>query len=103
MNPFIEAIFERHQDNTLFIDIMFINNAPFLVTTSQGIHFRTVEALTDKNVPTIEKKLQYVFQIFHHRGFQISTLMADIEFEAFRPWYPMLNLFVKGEHIPAFK
>ena len=96
MDPVTEAIFERHQYVTLFIDIIFVNNAPFLFKTSQGVHFRTVEALTEKNVPTIKTKLQYVFQLFHHRGFQISTLMADIEFEAFRPWYPMLNLFVKG-------
>ena len=93
-------IMRIHQRITLTVDIMFVNTIPFLVTMSRNMHFGTVEALPNRQTSTIKSKLQSVFQLYQHRGFIIDALLADGEFEAIRPWFPMLNCCAADEHIP---
>jgi hypothetical protein len=48
------SIMERYQKAVMATDIMFINELPFLVTITCGIHFGTIEFLENRQVPTIE-------------------------------------------------
>ena len=59
-------IMSLHKNVTLCIDIMFINKIPFLVTISRNLKFRTVEALDNRQVPTICKKLQSIVKLYEH-------------------------------------
>ena len=56
-------IMERHKRTVLAIDIMFVNSIPFLVTVSRKLHFGTVEALPNQQIPTIKDKLRAVARI----------------------------------------
>ena len=84
-------ILSIHRDITLAIDIMFINKIPFLVTTSRNLKFGMVEALKKLQIPTIMNKLKSIIKLYEHRGFQVTVILADPEFEQLRPWFPMLN------------
>ena len=64
------------------MDIMFINKVAFLVTTSQGLRFGTVENLHNRQVPTVAKALVQVCQKYGRRGFQVNVVNADPEFVA---------------------
>eukprot|EP00957_Ditylum_brightwellii_P126491 9641993-Ditylum_brightwellii.AAC.1 len=38
--------------------------------------------------------------MYRHRGFKITTILADTEFEALRPHFPMINTSAADEHVP---
>jgi len=49
-NEFPEGMLEKHGDMTLAIDIMYINQIPFVMPMSQAIHFGTAELTKKKNI-----------------------------------------------------
>ena len=93
-------ILSFHHDITLAIDIMFNNKLPFLVTTSRNLKFGTVEALNNKQIPMIINKLKSIIKLYEHRGFWVTVILADPEFEPLLPWFPMLSCCGADEHIP---
>ena len=93
-------ILSIHCDITLAIHIMFINKIPFLVTTSWNLKFGMVEALNNWQIPTIIDKLKSIIKLYEHRGFWVTVILADLEFEPLHPWFPMLNCCGANEHIP---
>ena len=100
LHPVPPCILQLHSEFTLAIDIMFVNKIPFLVTTSCKIHFGTVEALPNRQMLTVVAKIQSVVNTYQHRGFKISTILADNEFDPIRPWFPCLNTCAAREHVP---
>ena len=96
-------ILEIHWDMVLSVDIMFVNKIPFLVTSSCNIHFNTVENLPNRQVGTVATCLKKVTQLYHHRGFRITSITCDPEFKALRPSFPMLNCCAAGKHVPEIK
>ena len=98
--PVLDDILKLHKHVTLAIDVMFVNKIPFLITTSRNLHFGTVEALPDRKLNTIVIKLRSVINMYRHRGFIVSTLLVDGEFEPIRPWFPQLNTCAENEHVP---
>ena len=87
----------------LSLDIMFVNKIPFLVTSSCNIHFSTVESLPNHQVGTVATYLKKVIRLYHNRGFHITSITCDPEFEALRPSFPMLNCCMAGEHVPEIE
>jgi len=53
------------------MDIMYINQIPFIVMTSRAIHFGTDEMIKDKKKATIIKSFQQGINIYHRRGIKI--------------------------------
>ena len=98
--PVPDEIMKIHKQICLAIDVMFVNKIPFLVTTSRKIHFGTVEALPDRKINTVANKLKSVLNLYKHRGFNISSILADGEFEKLRPWFPQINTCAENEHVP---
>jgi hypothetical protein len=101
ITPVLHDILATHHHIHLTVDIIYINKLPFLITYSRSLHFGTVELLDNCQIPTICKKLQSVFNLYHHHGFTITKLYADPEFEALRPWFPCLDICGgANDHIP---
>ena len=94
------SIMEVHRCITLAIDVMFINKVAFLITTSRNLKFGTVEAISNRQITTIIAKLRSVCQVYHHRGFQVSVILGDPEFEPIRGSFPHLNCCAADEHVP---
>ena len=94
------SIMDVHHAVTLAIDIMFINKVAFLVTTSRNLKFGTVEALSNRQITTIIAKVKSVCQIYHHRGFRVTMILGDPEFEPIRVTFPQLNCCAADEHVP---
>jgi hypothetical protein len=57
------SILARYQ-KIIAVDIMFVNKIPFLITTSRGLHFGTVENLPNRQVPTVVSGLTRVLQVY---------------------------------------
>ena len=100
IEPVPPEILKLHKDVTIAIDVMFVNKVPFLITTSRNLHFGTVEALPDRKLNTVVSKLRSVVNTYHHRGFSVTSILADGEFEPIRPWFPSLNTCAENEHMP---
>ena len=100
VDPVPSEVLERHQSLDLAIDIMFVNKIPFFITMTRGLRFGTVEALPNRQIPTIVASLQTVIKMYRHRGFSIRTILSDPEFEVLRPSFPTLNCCAAGEHVP---
>jgi hypothetical protein len=100
IDPVPVEVLEQFNKVTLVIDIMFINKVPFFITTSRGIQFGTVEALPNRQVPTVKDALRKVVELYRSRGLIVEVILADNEFEPLRPWFPMLNTCAANEHVP---
>ena len=100
IDPVPEQIMRLHNNIHLAGDIFFINNLAFLLTMSRGVRFLTVEFLGSRQIDQIRKSLKSVMQVYHHRGFKITSLHADHEFEPLRPYFPMLTTTGADDHVP---
>ena len=98
--PVPPEILARHHDITLAIDIMFVNKIPFLVTVSRNLKFVTVEDLPNRKATTVRDKLRAVLRMYRHRGFKVTSLLGDQEFEALREFFPFINTCGADEHVP---
>ena len=94
------AIMDIHHSVTLAIDVMFINKVAFLITTSRNLKFGTVEEISNHQITTIIAKLKSVCQIYHHRGFHVTVILCDPEFEPIQATFPQLNCCAGDEHVP---
>jgi len=71
----------EHGNVTIAIDIMYINGIPFMMTTSQAIHFGTAEMIKNEMKWTIIKSIQQIIDTYHGRGFKIKHILGDRQFE----------------------
>ena len=77
-------IIEHHRSVTLEADIMYINEIPFVVTTSKSIHFHTAELIKNEKSATIATSIKQVIQLYRRRGFNVQCLHGDGQFEHIR-------------------
>ena len=99
--------FDINKRVKLYIDIMYICGGLFLHTKSKDIDYITIHYLPDKKITTIAKKLKYVIRIYLSRGFIITNVFSDNEFNhdkyqsLFMP--AILHVCATGEHVPIIK
>ena len=102
--PVPKDILSLYRAVTMCIDIMFINKLPFLVTVSRHIKFTTIKMLTNRQEQAISKCLTKVMQLYGSRGFLVTMVHADSEFEVIRPQLAAagsgLNVCSVDEHVP---
>jgi hypothetical protein len=74
-------IVEKCKNIRLFLDIFWVNGNPFYHTISEHIKFRTVSAIKNRFKNTLKVEAQAVMQLYRSRGFEITRVEADQEFE----------------------
>jgi hypothetical protein len=79
---------------------MFVNKVPFFITLSREIKFGTVKSLPNCQIAIFKNCLRKVIKLYRHRGLIVSSVLADIEFESLRPWFPLVNTAAANEHVP---
>jgi hypothetical protein len=104
LNDLPLEIMSQYRDVTLVGDIFFVNKIMFFVTRSRHIQFSTVETIVNRKPETIIKAFQNVFNIYRRRGFRITHLIVDGEYECLRGHMSSLaitlNTTSKAEHVP---
>jgi len=89
------------------VDIMYINEIPFIMTTSRTIHFGTAELIKNETKSTIIKSLQQIINTYHGRGFKIKHILGDRQFECIRSHIECqgihLNITGRDEHVPKIE
>ena len=98
-----------HKEVFLTADIFFVNKIPFFLTLSRKICFTAVNHLANRTVPEIFKAFKEIYQFYLQRGFRITTVHADGEFEPLKaliaslPGGPTVNLASAHEHVPEIE
>ncbi len=102
--PIPKRIRERHQDVSLSIDLMFVQNLAMLVMVSKYIKYTTIKTLQSHSVQEVEWELHHVCSLYCHHGFCMKTIHADLEFNPMRPVLLDMgigyNEVAATEHIP---
>jgi hypothetical protein len=83
-NNLPKQLMENYRDITLCIDIMFVNHIPFFLSISKNIRFITAEVLDNRKLGSLVNALQRINGIYRKRGFCITNIFSDGEFECTR-------------------
>jgi len=67
----------EHGNVTIAIDIMYINEILFMMTTSCTIHFSTAEMIKNETKSTIIKSIQQIIDTYHGRGLRVKHVLGD--------------------------
>ena len=76
-----KELITKHQDITLCIDIMFINEMPFLSTISRHLKYRTIQWLETRTAASYRSALDVIFRQYNKANFRIATIHCDAEFK----------------------
>ena len=98
------SLMSQYRQVTLAADIMFVNKIAFFVTISRNIKFGTVEMLLNQQNKMILAAIKQVIKIYKKRGFVVSTLLMDGQFDSLRgdlaEMQITLNTVSNDEHVP---
>ena len=96
------AILERHQLVTLAVDVMFVNEVPFLVSVARGLNLVTAKFTPSRTAKQLAAGITRIIDLYARGGFQVGTVLMDNEFEKLRNLVPILaiNSTVAKEHVP---
>ena len=82
------------------MDILFVNNKPFLLSMSRRLKFMAIEALPNRQIKTIKEKISKICMLYQGRGFAVDSIYANSEFEPLRPDFPFINTSNADNHQP---
>ena len=80
-----DNILKHYQDIVICVDVMFVQKVPFLYTISRYI--KTITLLSGKARVKSEELLyglQHVIKLYQLRGFNVVSIIGDLEFEPIR-------------------
>jgi len=86
----------RHRNVTFTIDIMYINEIPFVITTSRAIHFGMAELVKNEKSKTTMPAIKQVIDALQARG----ILMRHIHIRNVERIGIILNITGHDEHVP---
>lgn len=102
--PVPSTIMSQYRDVIIGADIMFVNKLPFFVTISRNIKFGTAVLITDQKHETLVKATKEVRNVYRKRGFILTTMLMDGQFEGITGDLAALgvtvNTVARGEHVP---
>ena len=99
-------ILEHHKEVTIGVDVMKVNNIPFMVSISRVIKFGTATELDSLKMPAYVRTITTILRIYASRGFVVRTIVADNGFAPllqnndFLTLGVNLNLTSEDEHEP---
>jgi hypothetical protein len=99
------ALYEDLKNVTLCIDFHFVNNVTVFHTISRRINYRTVSFPLSRSRMQILAELETVYKKYNARGFRITEIHADKEFEKLENHILPVRLRICGvdEHIPEIE
>jgi hypothetical protein len=77
-------IMTRYKAVTLAVDVMYVNQIPFLMTVSRHIKFGTAEMLKSKSDASLLDAIKHVKKAYATRGFKLTYILADRQFKSLR-------------------
>ena len=97
-------IMQQYKEVTLSVDIMKVTGIPFLMTTSRHIKFGSAGKLDNMKNSHIIKHFKAIIGTYVSRGFRVTIILADNQFESMR-WDiadlgVLLSITARDKHVP---
>jgi hypothetical protein len=103
--PIPATIVDHHRRVVLCVDIMKVNETPFLVSISRAIKFGTVAWLKNAKSATIIENIRAIRNVYVNRGFVLEIIEVDGQFDPLRgdlaEMGVTLNKCSREEHVPV--
>ena len=97
-------IMQQYRDVTLSVDIMKVTGIPFLMTISRHIKFGSAGKLDNMKNSHIIKHFKTIIGTYVARGFRVTIILADNQFESMRGDIAnlgaTLSITARDEHVP---
>ena len=99
-----------HRDVTLALDIVKVNNIPFLTTISLNLQYRTCQRIIPKKTKeaSFYNAIDRVLRLYNKGGYRVTEIRCDTEFKTLLA--PLedensvtLNLAAAEEHVPEIE
>ena len=74
-------LYEDRPDWELCMDLMFVNGMPFMTSITRNLYYRTAQPIPSRTAKALYDGLDAIFRMYNSRGFNISKIYADKEFE----------------------
>jgi hypothetical protein len=84
------SIVERYQEVVLAVDVMFVDEVPFLVSVARGINLITAEFTPVRTAKNLAANIKHILRVYARGAFKVSTLLMDNEFDCLVPLLPQL-------------
>ena len=98
-----------HKKVFLTVDMYYVNEVVFFVSLSRKICFTASTHLQNRKHASVMAAFSDAFTFYGQRGFHITLVHGDSEFESLRsqiealPGKPRLNVAAPGEHVPEIE
>ena len=100
-------LFEENRNVTLSVDVMFVNQIPFLTSISRNLKFTTAETLNNLTTIQLVQCVTNVKALYTKRGFNVTVALMDGEFVPMRTTLlkmgVSLNTASASEHVPEIE
>ena len=101
------TIMQQYREIILSVDIMKVNNIPFLMTISRHIKFGSAGRLDNMKNTHIIRHFRHIIGTYVARGFRVTIILADNQFESMRGDIAnlgaTLNVTARDEHVPEIE
>ena len=98
---------QQYRNVTLYVDVMKVTGIPFLMTISKHIKFGSAGKLDTMKNSHLIKHFQAIIGAYVTRGFQVTIILADNQFESMRGdianLYAQLNITAQDKHVPKIE
>jgi len=105
--PIPLQIMQQYRDVTLSADIMKVTGIPFLMTISRHIKFGSAGKLDNMKNSHIIKHFKAIIGAYVSRGFRVTIILADNQFESMRGdlanLHAVLHITSRDEHVPEIE
>jgi len=94
-------ILSNQKHVALSVDVMFVNQVPFLVSLSRNINLMTIEYVPCWSASKLGLLLQWIIDVYTCAGFPVRTILMDNEFNKVTDHVPnlILNTPAASEHV----
>eukprot|EP00804_Cyclotella_cryptica_P010564 CCRYP_019864-RA/>CCRYP_019864-RA protein AED:0.30 eAED:-0.33 QI:0/0/0/0.5/1/1/2/0/271 len=100
-------VMAQYRHVTLSADVVKVNGIPFLMTISRHIKFGSAGKLDNMSAPTIISHFKVVIGVYASRGFRVTVILADNQFEPMRGDLAnlgaIINVVSRDEHVPEIE
>ena len=103
-SPIPAPILQQYRNVTLSVDVMKVTGIPFLMTISRHIKFGSAGRLDNMKNSHIIKHFKAIIGTYVTRGFRVTIILADNQFESMRgdlaDLHATLHITSRDEHVP---
>ena len=84
--PLQPKILEHYKDIDLDIDILYVNQTPFLLAISRDIGFIHCRPMSNNVTKRIQNAMRQITLDYQAKGFKVVSAFGDSEFDSLKDW-----------------